>query len=173
MEASADPMQALSPELQVGSQGFVWGLFSMPALQLPSLHSETADRHKAPWHRDQLHHSAAPPRTYEALLWRRRNDEPILGMLLRQLLIETQKVTEPPLDRKLLAPEHWHGGLGGGEDAQIRLTRDPCEHSLAAKICCHVWGKGGQLELCRGPTEQALAWPSSNCPPKSSPWTQH
>lgn len=36
--------------------------------------------------------------TYEALLWWRRDDEPVLGVFLRQLLIEPQEVTEPPLD---------------------------------------------------------------------------
>lgn len=76
-------------------------LLSLTALQLPSqlggcrqahllgtgLKSEGPDLEQC---------SAPPPLTYETLLRRWRHDEAILGMLLRQLFIETQKVTEPP-----------------------------------------------------------------------------
>lgn len=76
-------------------------LLSLTALQLPSQLGGCRQTHVLgtklkPEGPDLEQHSAPPPLTYETLLRRWRHDEPILGMLLQQLLIETQKVTEPP-----------------------------------------------------------------------------
>lgn len=49
--------------------------------------------------------------TYQALLRRRWDNESVLRVFLRQLLVQAQEVTESSLHRELLAPEHRQGGL--------------------------------------------------------------